>query len=395
MQSSSNIDLPPRLKVQWVARRWSLKHLWYRIRQRARRKRWATIRSDLSRAYQKSLNAMPSNGPAIVFADLSGDNGLSRGALYDIAQVSERHSEVTTVDISGVISGRIGCVSVVREQFENVYFFCQPDMYEHVFPLMSREAMQDAYRIGRWVWETPNFPKSWRFANLLVHEVWSASEFSASVFRTGVSVPVHVVSHAVQLVSRPSIDVRKKFEIDPNAFVGLAVMDIRSCPERKNPWAHVLAWREAFGESPRAILIMKIRTGKRTSMVVHELADLIGKAKNVIVVDEQLSDAELDSLRRTCQVFVSLHRSEGYGLNIHEALSLGKPVVATHWSANTEYGPRYPNYHPVESRLIRYRDWTNHYEDSDFYWADPDVSDASRLLKTIYERWKLQMEKVG
>ena len=86
-------------------------------------------------------------------------------------------------------------------------------------------------------------------------------------------------------------------------------------------------------------------------------------------------------------MFLSLHRSEGFGLNILEALLLGKHVVATNWSANAEYGPRFPNYHGIKYKLVPYDDWTAHYQDKNFDWADPDHDAAvDALRKRIKER---------
>lgn len=376
-------------RVGWVARRWSAKHLWYRIRLRRRRRKNLSAGEGLSRTYAKASGAQLSDGLTVVFADLSGDNGLSRAAIYDLAQIEKRHKKIVTIDIKSSISGQRSRGSVFAERTANVYFLCQPDMYQYVFPMMAPEAMKNAYRIGRWVWETPRFPRAWVFASSLIHEVWAASEFSAEVFRQQPGLPINVMKHAVLPPIPSSTDMRRELGIDRKAFVGLAIMDIRSCPERKNPWAHVLAWKAAFGNNPEALLVLKIRTSKRTRVVHHELLDLIDRSKNILLLDTQLSESELNSLQRSCDVFLSLHRSEGYGLNIHEALLCGKPVVATHWSANAEYGPQYPHYYSVRNRLIKYRDWTNHYEDNQFYWADPDVSHAAELLLSIFTRSRI------
>jgi hypothetical protein len=359
------------------------------MRLRRRRRKNLSAGENLSRTYAKASDAQLSDGLTVVFADLSGDNGLSRAAIYDLAQIEKRHEKVVTIDIKSAISGQRSSGSVFAERVANVYFLCQPDMYQYVFPMMAPEAMENAYRIGRWVWETPNFPRAWSFASSLVHEVWAASEFSAEVFRQQSGIPIKVMKHAVLPPTASSTDMRRELGIDRKAFVGLAIMDIRSCPERKNPWAHVLAWKAAFGDNPEALLILKIRTSKRTRVVYHELLDLIGRSKNILLLDTQLSESELNSLQQSCDVFLSLHRSEGYGLNIHEALVCGKPVIATHWSANTEYGPQYPHYYSVRSRPIKYRDWTSHYEDNQFYWADPDISHAAELLLSIFTRSRL------
>lgn len=343
------------------------------------------MRAKLSGVYAKAADAKLSDGLTIVFGDFSGDNGLSRAAIYDLVEIEKKHKKVVPIDIRSAIARRGTTGATFDERAANIYFLCQPDMYGHVFPLMTAEAMKDAYRIGRWVWETPRFPSGWKFANSLVHEVWAASEFSADVFRQELDIPVRVVGHAVVAPAQATIDMRTKLGLDQQTFLGLAVMDIRSCPERKNPWAHVLAWKAAFGDNRNAQLVLKIRTSERTRLVYRELSELVGQSRNVLIIDAQLEEAELSSLQRSCDVFISLHRSEGYGLNIHEALLCNKPVVATHWSANVEYGANYSHYYPVRNRPIKYRDWTHHYEDEDFSWADPDISHAAELLLSIFE----------
>jgi glycosyltransferase involved in cell wall biosynthesis len=171
--------------------------------------------------------------------------------------------------------------------------------------------------------------------------------------------------------------------VSVEAFLGVAIMDIQSCPERKNPWAHVRAWQRAFGDDPSAVLVIKVRVGKRTRLVVDELREMIGSATNIRVMTEELTNDQIAALQHASDVYLSLHRSEGFGLNIAECLLIGKPVVATHWSANVEFGPHYPNYHPVTSRQTPYRDWLLHYEDTGFTWADADVDDAALKLKAI------------
>ena len=377
-------SVPLLLRLRWAKDRWTLKHVWYRTRLPIRRKRWIRTRNQLAETYAKSANAQFSAGRAVVFGDFSGNNGLSRGAIYDLAQLRPCHTEVIPVDIADYISGKRTPLHLITERVDAVYLFCQPDMYEHAFQLSTPEALKHSYRIGRWVWETPRFPTSWNFAQSLVHEVWTPSEFCAAMFRRHVSMPVRVVPHAVMTPPRATVDMRKRFGISDEAFLGLAVMDIRSCPDRKNPWAHILAWQSAFGNNPKAVLLLKLRTSKRTAMVQKELKDLIGENTNIKLMVDHLSETEMASLQRTCDVFLSLHRSEGYGLNIHEALLCGKPTIATHWSANAEYGPTFPNYRGVRCRMVPYRDWTAHYDGSDFLWAEPDIDHAASELRDVY-----------
>jgi glycosyltransferase involved in cell wall biosynthesis len=291
-----------------------------------------------------------------------------------------RHSQVQTVDISSYLAGEPAQGPKLKGPIENLYLFCQPDTYDTVFRLLNIDDVRNAYRVGRWVWETPIFPNDWRFAEQLVHEIWAPSDFCAETFRKAVDVPVSVRPHMVSEPPETDIDMRARLGVPREAFMGLAVMDIQSCPSRKNPWAHIDAWRQAFCDDPTAVLVMKLRVSKRTRIVLEELTELVGAAPNIRLVPDDLDHLEIAALHRAADVYLSLHCSEGFGLNIYEALLLGKPVVATHWSANAEYGPRFENYRGVAYELVRYQDWMNHYEDHQFEWAEANVRHAAWLL---------------
>jgi hypothetical protein len=335
--------------------------------------------------YAKSLAAKISVGTAVVFGDFSGVNGLSRAAVYDATRLRERHSRVVIVDI-----GRPLGPSLDVPPAGTVYLFCQPDMYQRIFARVSPAWMAPSYRVGRWVWETPHFPESWRFAFEIVHEIWAPSEFCGSVFRAAGDVPVRVVPHAVTPPPDSGIDMRKRLSVAEDAFMGLTLMDITSCPERKNPWAHVVAWKRAFVNDPHAVLVLKVRTGKRTKIVLRELQELIGSDTNIRVLTDELSEEEIGALQRGCDAYLSLHRSEGYGLTVHEALLCGKLTIATNWSANAEYGPGFANYRGVDFDMVRYRDWTAHYDDTGFHWAEASVDHAGNELRAAFSEWKLK-----
>lgn len=358
--------------VRWTLRRWPPKHIWYRSRLPLRRKRWTLENVESTKDFVRNDAARPTAGPAIAFGEFSGSHGLGRAAAYDLSMLRERHASMTAIDIGAYLKGAPPSPVAVDPSVENVYFLCQPDTYGAICRLIRPEDIAQTYRIGRWVWETPLFPEGWRFAERLVHEVWAPSEFCAATFRAALDVPIRVVPHAVTRPSDPGIDMRARLGVPQGAFMGLAVMDVRSCPERKNPWAHVLAWQAAYGDDPLRVLVMKLRVGKRTRVVVEELRELIGCASNILLVTDDMSDEEIGGLHFAADLYLSLHRSEGFGLNIYEALLLGKRVVATNWSANAEYGPRFTNYFGVPFRMTPYRDWTGHYADGAFEWADPD-----------------------
>ena len=355
---------------RWALRRWTLRHIFYRMRLPVRRRRWVAELEARTRGYEKNLLAQRTKGPAVAFGEFSGKHGLGRAAAYDVAQLRAHHSSLTLVDIGPYLKGLAPQPLTFAVKPENVYFLCQPDTYGVVCSLIAPGDIARAWRLGRWVWETPLFPEDWRQAENLVHEVWAPSAFCAETFRRAMSIPVQVVPHAVTLLMDTGIDMRARLGFASEHFLGLAIMDIQSCPERKNPWAHVHAWKRAFSGDPAFHLIMKLRVGKRTRVVLDELRELIGSDRNISLMTEDLSDEEIAALQRSADLYLSLHRSEGFGLNIYEALLLGKTVIATDWSANAEYGRGFPNYVPIPPRLVSYRDWTAHYAAGRFAWAD-------------------------
>ena len=168
-------------------------------------------------------------------------HGLGRAATYDLELVHARHSSVEVVDIGPYLKNHNSSHLNFASHIENAYFLCQPDNYKRICRLLSPKDLAHVYRIGRWVWETPLFPEDWRFAERLVHEIWTPSEFCASTFRAALSTPVSVLYHAVTVPVNSAIDMRVRLGVPPHAFLGLAVMDIVSCPER----------RKSLGSCPR------------------------------------------------------------------------------------------------------------------------------------------------
>jgi len=371
------------MRIRWAFRRWTLRHLWYRLRLPSRRRRWVQENKRITEPFGKAEGIVPTKGHALVFGDFSGNHGLSRAAIYDVEPLKKIHSTLDIVDIGPFLKGKPPSpIATPRTAVENVYFLCQPDTYATICRLISPELIARAYRTGRWVWETPIFPEDWRFAERLVHRVWTPSSFCAETFRRALNLRVEIVPHAVHVPPVVQSDFRQQMGINPNVFLGLAVMDIISCPERKNPWAHIEAWKNAFGDDENAILVMKIRVGKRTNVVIKELDEMIGTYNNIIIITEELSESEMISLRASCDVYMSLHRSEGYGLNIHECLSVGKKVIASNWSANSEYGPDFLNYIGINCDLVKYSDWTRHYDGS-FLWAQARIDDVVQILREM------------
>ncbi|KCZ49340.1 hypothetical protein HY3_02030 [Hyphomonas pacifica] len=237
--------------------------------------------------------------------------------------------------------------------------------------------------IGYWAWELPKAPKSWIKRSRLCHEIWVPAQFVADAM-TEASCPVHVVPHPLPALGGPAAAEALACPIDvpQDAFVALCMFDMRSSLMRKNPLGAIGSFRKAFSGDENAMLIIKTQHGQQypeSSARLHAAAE--GDPR-ILIVNETWSRSEVDGLIQRCDVFLSLHRAEGFGLVIAETMQRGKPVLATAWSGNLDFmGTDYFGAVPVS--MIAVQDQDRIYEGQE--WAEPDLDVAGRKLKQLYD----------
>ena len=198
-------------------------------------------------------------------------------------------------------------------------------------------AFEDKYVIGCWAWELSEIPPLWKPAFRYVDEVWALSEFTAEAVRRAAPrrVKVRVMPIAVPLNDTPPA--RARFGFGDETIV-LCAFDFRSTLARKNPLAALDAFRRAKALATRpATLVFKTVGGDDAPEALRRLQDAIGGDADVVLMTEALSAAERDQLLTSCDILLSLHRSEGFGLLPAEAMAYGKAVVATAWSGNLDF----------------------------------------------------------
>jgi glycosyltransferase involved in cell wall biosynthesis len=237
------------------------------------------------------------------------------------------------------------------------------------------------YSIGVWFWETNVFRAEDRAAARLLDEIWVASDYVRHAIAPEVDIPVHVVPVPVEPPPGPFLS---KSELDlPDAFTFLFLFDFVSA-ERKNPTMVVEAFTRAFAPGEGPTLVLKSINGReRKRDRLEELLALAEGRDDVVVRDGYVPPAERDSYVAACDCYVSLHRSEGFGLTLTEAMACGKPVIATGYSGNLDFMSQDTSY-LVPYRLVEIPDeWWAYVEHAQ--WAEPDVSAAADLMRLVYE----------
>jgi glycosyltransferase involved in cell wall biosynthesis len=184
--------------------------------------------------------------------------------------------------------------------------------------------------IASWVWELPVAPEAWRPAGKFVSEIWVPSRFVADAFAGRFDRPVKVVPHFTALPALSPASDNETLRI-------LTLADARSSLERKNPLASVRMFKAAFGDAPQAELTIKCRNLDLYPDYGGELLQSIGGDPRIHLIRETLQAHAQAELVQACDVLLSPHRAEGFGVPLAEAMALGKYVIATGWSGNLDF----------------------------------------------------------
>lgn len=267
------------------------------------------------------------------------------------------------------------------------------DYYVNIFQLNADNTMmldslvdvrnlEGTYRIGYWAWELPVFPRAWLAALENVDEIWAPSEFVAHAVRQCTKKPVFRVPHPVPERASPYMD-RKSFGLPEGALVFLSAFDFNSFAARKNPLGSITAFREAFprGREGNEVLVVKCHGQGAGKQARDEMVSRLRAEPDIIVIDETLSPEEMLGLQSQSDVFLSLHRSEGFGLNIAEMMLLGKPVVATNFSGNVDFLDDTCGM-PIGFSMVPVREGEYPFGKGQ-WWSEPDIASAATAIKRL------------
>jgi glycosyltransferase involved in cell wall biosynthesis len=233
--------------------------------------------------------------------------------------------------------------------------------------------------IGQWAWETDVIPERWDAAFDLADEVWVYTTYVAEHVARAADVPVVVVPLPVE--APDAAGARVPVEL-PDGFTFLFAFDFFSTVERKNPLGVVEAFRSAFAPGEGPTLVLKTINADFRPEAREALRHAVAGRRDIVHVDAAFSPQEMAALLGRADCFVSLHRSEGFGLGPAEAMALGKPVVATGFGGTTDFMT------PGNSYLV---DWqprlvgpdAEHYP-AEGMWAEPSVEHAAALMRDVW-----------
>lgn len=257
-----------------------------------------------------------------------------------------------------------------------------PGEWAKTYIKLNRNILDKRYNIAFWLWELEEFPKEWIPCIDTVDEIWTPSEFISSGIRKVTDKPVITVPYAINYLTKEIYD-RNYFGLPKDKFLFLTMYDAISVSERKNPKAAIKAFKQAFSPQEDNIgLIIKVNHLKNKEEL-SELKKELEAYPNIYYIDRNLTRREIESLVADANVLVSLHRAEGFGLPIAEAMYVGTPVVATNWSAITEFTDE-KSACLVDYTLVKLDKNIGPYKKGN-RWAEADIMDAASYMRKLYE----------
>ena len=287
---------------------------------------------------------------------------------------------------------------IPRQEFESLLTprseFCL-NKYTRIitmrYPLQVPDARCSVHCIEFWEFED-GFVEGCPEA-LLAQNVLALSNFDHDVFckRLPKSIGVKKILYPFQFLHGdlpPRDATRRKYGINVNDFIVFFNFDYSSSYFRKNPEGILRAFAQAFKGKTDVGLVFKTMSAKKCKKMsdrLHALALQLGISSKLLTIDDFIPQEDLVNLTNACDVYMSLHRGEGFGLGVAEAMTLGKAVIVTDYSSTTEFCNS-ENSIPIPFKMIavpsdqhdiaEYRHVSN--------WAEPDMEAATSALQRLY-----------
>lgn len=325
-------------------------------------------------------------GPVTIVGMLQSNSGLGKAARLTMEALKKHKTKVTCFDISKFFNASIVPVPLpptIEDDEGGVIIIQNSSIHlPFILFLLGRKKIANKKIIAYIAWELEVLPKSWVVASRLVDEIWVPSVFASHAFKQEKNMPpIKVIPHPLNILKHGhKIKLSSEITKYPKKILHISTLGAQF--SRKNVRAVVYIFKKLYSCSKAVCLLLKI---SGHDMQQRQLINkMVGNANNIFIIDKNLSEKEIYGLIEASYMLLSLHRSEGFGLCIAEAMMLKTPVVATNWSANTEFFQNrnflvkyklVPVDDPQELSAYQYKQIPK--------WAEPDYKDAAAKIMQL------------
>lgn len=348
--------------------------------------------------YHGRMDANPHPRPrdgVNLYGYLTSNTGLGVAARNTVRMLQNNRVPFSLID---VLPGAGGvddtCAELIAQNAISMphhvnLFHLNPDKLRHMIVPFTSVDFERSPNVAVPFWEAPRLPRHWLKTLAAMDVILAPTLFIRDALMA--DLPGSTIVHYPQTVFLPDgvMADRERFGLPRDKIVFVASFALASDIERKNPWGVIDAFVRAFGDSGDAILALKVNNPSAAGHQpgIRRLREIASKTPGVRVLEEPLDYSGVLSLYASADVLVSLHRSEGLGLNMLEAMSLGVPVLATGWSGNmdftTERTAALVQYKLVDIDVPRTSPYHRKNMGRAAQWADPDVDDAANWMRQL------------
>jgi len=279
-----------------------------------------------------------------------------------------------------------------------------PNVLRQTDGIMQKIDLQSPLRIGFWAWELESFPIGWEAGFSGLDQLWCPSSFCASSLGLRSSIPVTPLPHLIDWDRAQRLRLLRSSSASKanKIFNCLFAFDFWSTVGRKNPHGVIDAFQLAFpmrrnwgSRTPEARLVLKLSSSAQFPDATEALQQRAQADQRIKLISNHLNNQEFDQLYREADVLVSLHRAEGFGLSLAEAMAAELPVVATGYSGNLDFMST------GSAELIPYKLTKISKTEGDYrageLWAEPDLDAAAKAIRNLAENadYRKQLAKSG
>jgi glycosyltransferase involved in cell wall biosynthesis len=344
--------------------------------------------SDRDRPYQASFGTAHCRPGMNIVGFITADLGIGESARCMVRSADAASVPIALVPLKLNCLNRQGDLTYGDRLVDaNTYgvnvFHIDPPVARDIDHHHGPSFRADRYNIGYFAWELPDFPEVWTSSFDYFDEVWCPSDFVREAVQLKAMFPVLKMPHSISF-ARPTDSaaaLRNRFGLPLDRYLFLCLFDLNSYAARKNPHAVIEAFKKSGLGSRGSTLVIKVQNADLRPEEFSALEGSVREIPGAQIISGTLSRSDVYALEAAADCFVSLHRSEGFGLAVAEAMYLGKPVISTHWSATAEYLD-HDNGFPVRRDLVLLTENQGPYMKGST-WANPDTDHAAELMARV------------
>lgn len=358
------------------------------------------VRTNLKRLWKSLYNPPLARREGVLFIGYAeGDLGLGQGFRNELRAVELASLPFAIYPFRlGIETRLLGPFMPERYDLSHAYpvniIEVAPDQLQVVLQAIDRRLTCNSYNILRTFWELPEAPDAWRSALSPIHEIWAPNTFVANAFRSIFSGSITVVPQPVD-VGTGDYPTREQLGMESHRLYFLFSFDYNSSPYRKNPLGVLRAFQAAFPQrNERVGLIIKTNgVADHYPAISTELRNSAKSDGRIAVIEKSLSRQDFLGLIRACDVYLSLHRSEGFGLGMVESMSFGRIVIGTNFSGNTDYLTDKTGF-PIPFHLRAVAPHEYPWSDGQV-WAEPDLDAAVSAMQLVFQSPELARKRAS